>query len=185
MTDARIEPAQPPYPTDIAEALLRAMPDGLPPLQLFLILIRNPVVFRRVFAGSFLTQGEISLADREMVIDRTCARLNCEYEWGVHVALLADVPGFGHDKASATVNHDREAAAWTTRERLLLTLVDTLVDTASIPDDLWGDLRMHWTDEQLIELIALSGFYHQICFLANGLRIPPEEFAERFPSDHH
>ena len=34
---------------------------------------------------------------------------------------------------------------------------------------------------QLLELIALVGFYHTVSFLANGLRLPPERYAAPFP----
>ncbi|HEV7760231.1 MAG TPA: hypothetical protein VGO78_14620 [Acidimicrobiales bacterium] len=30
------------------------------------------------------------MRDREIVIDRTCARCGCQYEWGVHVAFFGD-----------------------------------------------------------------------------------------------
>ena len=32
----------------------------------------------------------LSLREREIVIDRTCALTGCEYEWGVHVAIFAE-----------------------------------------------------------------------------------------------
>ncbi len=36
----------------------------------------------------------VGLREREIVIDRTCARCGCEYEWGVHVAFFAVRAGF-------------------------------------------------------------------------------------------
>jgi hypothetical protein len=38
---------------------------------------------------SLLDRGPVSRRHREIVIDRTCARCGCAYEWGVHVALFA------------------------------------------------------------------------------------------------
>lgn len=32
----------------------------------------------------------VSMRDREILIDRTCARCRCEYEWGVHIAFFAE-----------------------------------------------------------------------------------------------
>jgi Carboxymuconolactone decarboxylase family len=33
------------------------------------------------------------LRDREIIIDRTCARCRCQYEWGMHVAFFAERAG--------------------------------------------------------------------------------------------
>ena len=36
--------------------------------------------------------------------------------------------------------------------------------------------------KQILELIALAGFYHTVSFFANGLRLPLEAFAVAFPT---
>src|SRR3954466_15678200 len=87
---SRIAPAEPPYEPAVAEALHRIMPTGVEPLVLFRTMARSPRVFARMFAGGLLDKGPLSLRQREIVIDRTTARLGCEYEWGVHVALFPE-----------------------------------------------------------------------------------------------
>ena len=72
---SRITPAEPPYQPAIAEALERIMPAGVEPLVLFRTMARSPRVFRKVFAGSLLDKGPLRLRRREIVIDRTMARL--------------------------------------------------------------------------------------------------------------
>ena len=86
----RIAPAEAPYEAEIATALQRIMPPGVEPLVLFRTMARSPRVFQKMFAGGLLDKGPLSLRQREIVIDRTTARLGCEYEWGVHVAFFAD-----------------------------------------------------------------------------------------------
>src|SRR5262249_12483356 len=85
----RIEPVQPPYPPELQQVFDAIMPPGVPPLALFTTLARAPRVWDRFRAGSLLDRGPVSLRHREIVIDRTCARCGCGYEWGVHVALFA------------------------------------------------------------------------------------------------
>ena len=70
------------------------MPPGVPPLVLFRTMARSPRVFAKMFAGGLLDKGPLSLRQREIVIDRTTARLGCEYEWGVHIAFFAERVGF-------------------------------------------------------------------------------------------
>jgi len=71
---------------------------------------------------------------------------------------------------------------WSAEERLLIRLVDELHDTANISDGLWRELAAAFSVEQMLELIALVGFYHTVSFFANGLRLAPEPFAAPPPS---
>ena len=179
MSTPRIAPLEPPYPEPVQAALDRIMPQGVPPLALFRTLARNERVFLRLMAGGLLDRGSISLREREIVIDRTCARCGSEYEWGVHVAFFAERVGFSPEQVAATAGGD--ATAFAERERLLLRLADELHDRAQVSDELWAALRAHFAEEQLIELVALAGFYHLISFATNALRIPLESYGARFP----
>lgn len=181
MTTPRIEPLEPPYPKEIQERFDGIMPDGVAPLTLFRTLARSVRIYERIHAGGLLDRGSISLRQREIVIDRTCARLGAEYEWGVHVAFFASKVGLDSGQQAAIVHGDAEADCWSGKERLLIRLVDCLVDTAAIDDTLWRELADAFSDEQLIELITLTGFYHTISFLVRGLRLSLEDFAARFP----
>src|SRR3954465_13871612 len=120
---SRIAPAAPPYEPAIAEALQRIMPPGVEPLVLFRSMARSPRVFAKMFAGGLLDKGPLSLRQREIVIDRTTARLGCEYEWGVHIARFADKVGFGDAEIVATVKGPSDAACWAVTEQALLALV--------------------------------------------------------------
>jgi alkylhydroperoxidase family enzyme len=182
MPSSRIAPLEPPYPDAVAAALDRVMPAGVPPLSLFRILAVNERVFLRVMAGGLLDRGSIGLREREIVIDRACARCGSEYEWGVHVTFFAERVGLTPAQVSATCAPEAaDATAFPARERLLLRLVDELHDEGQVSDRLWTALRAHWSEVQLIELIALAGFYHLISFIANALRVPPEAYGARFP----
>jgi alkylhydroperoxidase family enzyme len=178
----RIVPAEPPYEPEIASALDRIMPPGLPPLVLFRTMARSPRVFTKMFAGGLLDKGPLSLRQREIVIDRTTARLGCEYEWGVHVALFAERVGFAPGHVEATVTGPANAPCWAADEQALLAAVDDLVDRRSIADATWTGLSAHFDEAQILEVIALVGYYHTISFLCRGLQLPLESYAARFPS---
>jgi alkylhydroperoxidase family enzyme len=60
-------------------------------------------------------------------------------------------------------------------------LVDELHDSAGVSDDLWTALQTTFSVEQIVELIALAGFYHTVSFFANGLRLPLESYGAPFP----
>ena len=163
------------------ETLARLMPPGVAPLLLFRTVARDPRLFRRMMAGGLLDKGTLSLREREIAIDRTCARCGSEYEWGVHIAFFGARVGFAAAEQRALRAAGADTACWSARERLIIRLVDQLHESASIDDALWGELAAEFRDEQLIELIMLAGAYHMISFLVNALRLPLEDFAARFP----
>ena len=155
----------------------KIMPAGVPPLTLFTTLARVPRVYDRFRAGSLLDRGPVSLRHREIVIDRTCARCGCTYEWGVHVAFFADRAALTPEQVRATVRDDAKDAPWSGEELLLIRLVDELHDAADISGGLWKALTTVFSIEQIFELIALVGFYHTVSFFANGLRLGAEPYA--------
>lgn len=179
---ARIAPAEPPYEPSIAAELERIMPPGVPPLVLFRTMARSPRVFAKMFAGGLIDKGPLSLRQREIVIDRTTARLGCEYEWGVHVAFFAERAGLSADQVASAVAGASDAACWAPDEQALIRLVDDLVDRRAIADTTWISLTAHFDDTRILEAIALVGYYHTISFLCVGLKLPLESYAARFPA---
>jgi 4-carboxymuconolactone decarboxylase len=180
----RIEPREPPYPDAVAETLRRMMPPGVEPLRLFRTVAWNEHVLERFRGiGAYLLNfGKLDPIDREIVIHRTCARCGCEYEWGVHAAVFAKAVGLSEAQLAATVSGTAEDSAWSARESLLVRLADELHDGAAVSDALWSELARNWEPPELIELIALAGFYHLVSFTANAARVEPEAAAQRFPA---
>src|SRR6266540_1959293 len=117
-TASRVEPVPPPYAPELQKELDAIMPPGVPPLALFTTLARVPRVWDRFRAGSLLDRGPVSLRHREIVIDRTCARCGCAYEWGVHVAFFAQRVALTPEQVRATVCGDANDSAWSDEERL-------------------------------------------------------------------
>jgi alkylhydroperoxidase family enzyme len=178
----RISPAEPPYEPAIAAELARIMPPGVPPLVLFRTMAKSPRVFARMFAGGLLDKGPLGLRQREILIDRTTARLGCEYEWGVHIAFFAEKIGFTPEHVTATVTGASDAACWTPDEQALIALVDDFVDRRAVAEATWTKLAAHFDEAQILEAIALVGYYHTISLLCIGLKLPLESYAARFPA---
>lgn len=180
----RLAPLDPPYDPDIARTLTRMMPPGQEPLKLFRTVAHNRHILDKLRStGSYLLNfGTLDPADRELVIQRTCARCGCEYEWGVHAAVFGAQVGLIGDKLAATVTASTDDdATWTEREALLVALVDELHDTGNVSDATWQQLAAHYDEAQLVELVALAGQYHAVSFMANALGVAREETAARFP----
>src|SRR5689334_1668962 len=142
-TSPRIAPLQPPYAPDIAGQFDRIM-RGAPPLVLFRVMAGNARAWEKFRAGSLLDRGPLSLREREIVIDRTCARTGCEYEWGVHVATFAAAAHLTDEQVRATVHGGAIEACWSEAEQGLIAAVDVLNDSAE-PGD--AELAAVWGHE--------------------------------------
>ena len=181
---ARIAPVQPPYPEAVDAALTLMTPPGVAPIGLFRLFARNLPMTQAMHGWGGYELGRhlsLSLREREIVIDRTCARCDCEYEWGVHMMVFADRAGLTRDQAASLTHGGPLDPCWSAdRERLLIAAVDSLHDTSDIDDALWAQLAAAFDEQQLLDLLLLCGWYHAIAFAARATRLPLEPGAPGF-----
>lgn len=176
----RIPPLDPPYPPEIQTQFDRIM-RGAPPLLLFRMMAGHTRAWDKFRAGGLLDPGPLSLRQREIVIDRTCALTRCEYEWGVHVAIFAGPAKLTEAEVRATVQGDAASSCWSPAEQALIAAVDALHHRATFSDAEFAALAAHYDEPQILEIMLLCGFYRTVSYLANGLKLPLEENAARFP----
>lgn len=177
----RIEPVEPPYEPDLQARFEKIMPAGVPALVLFRVLARDERLLQRLFAGSLLDKGNLSLRQRELVIDRVTARCRAEYEWGVHVAFFAEGAGLRQAELYALVHGTPADPCWSLEDRLLLEIVDSLDTDCDLSDALWARARGQFSEPAIMEIIMLAGAYRTVSCLTTALRLPLEPYAARFP----
>jgi alkylhydroperoxidase family enzyme len=176
----RIAPLEPPYDHDIQQQFDQIM-RGAPPLVLFRVMAGNARAWQKFRASSLLDRGPLALREREIVIDRTCARTGCEYEWGVHVTTFSEAAHLTGEQVRATVLENADAACWSVAEQALIAAVDALHARATLSDEEFKALSAHYDDAKIFEIILLCGFYRTVSYLANALALPLEATAARFP----
>lgn len=175
----RITPLEPPYAADV-QASFDAIMQGAPPLTLFRTLATSEWAWRKFRAGSLLDRGPLSLRERELVIDRTCALAENEYEWGVHIATFAAAARLTPEEVAATAGAGSAAPLWTEAERALLQAAEALHARAALSDDEFAALRAHYDEDQVLEVLLLCGFYRMVSYVVGGLALPREPGAARF-----
>ncbi len=183
MIQPRIAPLSPPYSDEIQEAFNKIMPPGVPPLNIFRTFARHPLMLKRTMhlGAALLSQGLLPPREREIVLLRTCARCGSAYEWGVHVTAFARPLGFTDAQIRATAVGTANDPAWSKKEQWLIRLTDELHDNATVSDELWTELKKEYSDEAMVELICIAGFYHAISYMTNACGIEGEAMAEPFP----
>lgn len=180
---SRLPALTPPYDSDVGELLAAMMPPGAPPIGLFRTMVTNlPMTLAMHGLGAYELSRRLSvnLREREIVILRTCAGCAAEYEWGVHVEVFASRASLTDQQVTALTHDASVAGTWTARESLLIRMVDSLLSTRDLPDELWANLADEFTDVQLLDLIVLCGWYQAISQLCRAARIDLEHSAPRF-----
>ncbi len=176
----------PPYDPEIAVALAKWMHPGsaMEPLKLFRTLLQNPELssrMRPLGAGILGSHSSLDPHEREILIERTCARCGCKYEWGVHVAAFGEACGLSRLQLEDTAYGSITAEMWSQRERLLMQFVDELHETATLSDEVWEQVAAEWSIAQILDKIIIVGWYHLISFVANAAQVEQEPWAARFP----
>jgi 4-carboxymuconolactone decarboxylase len=178
---ARIKPLEAPYEAELGEELAKMMPPGVPPINLFKTFAISPRIMHKFQGGNLLDRGSLTLRQREIVIDRVTAQCGSEYEWGVHVAFFAEKVKLSPAQIQSLTFGSASDAVWEDEsEKTLIQLTDETLATKQISDELWAKVKLHFSDEQVLELLALIGYYHTISLITNGLKVELEKFAPRF-----
>lgn len=177
---SRITPQDPPYSDKTQKLFDLAMPEGMEPLSLFRVMARSERLLPRFMKAGVLDRGPVPIRDREIVIHRTTARCEAEYEWGVHVNAFGRPLELGEDVLRAIVHGDATDPAFNARQACLVRMCDELHDTSTLGDEVWDQLRAHFDEIQILELIYTVGMYHTVSFLVNGLDLENEAFGARF-----
>lgn len=172
---SRIAPIERPWPAEFEQVIARIMPAGMEPLKFLRVLATSPRAWAKFFAGALLDdQSPLSLRTREIVINRTTARCGCDYEWGVHVRLFAERAGLTPEQVADTVSDEPDPALWSGEDRVVMEIVDALIDRKRLDSKEFQRLRLHHSDDQILEIIQLIAFYHGVSLMCGALELEPE-----------
>lgn len=136
------------------------------------ILIRHAELYNAhvEVARKLLSDGEMSIRDRELAILRIGWLSQAPFEWSAHVKI-AKRNGVTSEEV-ARVIEGSSAAGWSDHDRALIRAMEELHFDSMITDETWATLAESYSDRQLIELAILAGQYKTVAYLQNSLRLP-------------
>ena len=166
-------------PDDIREAIL-AMQEkaGFVP-NVFLTLAHRPAEFRAFFAyhdALMLKEtGNLSKADREMIVTATSAKNDCLYCVVAHGALLRIYAKNPLVADQVAVNHLK--ADITPRQSAMLDFaVKGCLDSAAVNDADYASLHTHgFDDEDIWDIATITAFFGMSNRIANSISMRPNE----------
>jgi alkylhydroperoxidase family enzyme len=132
-------------------------------------LVRHPDLLNAWLGlGTKLLFSErLSPRQRELVVLRVAWRTSASYEWGGH-AIAAQAAGLTAAEIRAVLD---DTATWASSEAALLQAVDELCADNCVSDATWTALRATLVDQQLIEVLVLTGFYRMNAGILNSLGV--------------
>lgn len=172
-TNARIEPLTP----DAAAHLL----GETRPLNIFLTLAKNEGLFTSFLSlGSYLLsrRGTIPRREREIVILRVGWRSGSDYEFGQHTVIGKHV-GLTDDEITRLASDRLDG--WSADDAALVAMSDELCRDDVVSDATWAQLTHRWSEEQLLELVVLAGFYRMVSGFLRSVGVQREPGTPGFP----
>ena len=166
-------------PDDIREAILAVQEKaGFVP-NVFLTLAHRPAEFRAFFAyhdALMLKEtGNLSKADREMIVTATSAKNDCLYCVVAHGALLRIYAKNPLVADQVAVNHLK--ADITPRQSAMLDFaVKVCLDSAAVNDADYASLHTHgFDDEDIWDIATITAFFGMSNRIANSIGMRPNE----------
>lgn len=156
------------------------VPAGLPELNVFRTLARSPALAKGFLAlGGHLLRGDVlPPRERELVVLRTGWRCRSEYEFGQHTTIgLAS--GLTAQEVARLAAEGTDG--WSDDDTVLVRLVDELCADDLVSAPTWKALSRRWSDEQLLELLVLAGYYRLVSGLLNSAGVPLEPHSPGWP----
>jgi uncharacterized peroxidase-related enzyme len=166
-------------PEDIRQVILAVQEKaGFVP-NVFLTLAHRPAEFRAFFAYHdalmLKESGNLTKADREMIVTATSAKNGCLYCVVAHGALLRIYSKNPLVADQVAVNHLK--ADITPRQKAMLDFaVKICVDSQSVTESDYAALRAHgFDDEDIWDIASITAFFGLSNRMANTISMRPNE----------
>lgn len=152
------------------------------PINVHKLMAHNPALLNAWwnFRNYSVTGGALGKRLGELVILRVAIHMRAWYEWGSHVerGLACGLTLEEIEQVKDTPSPDD----WPEREYLLLCAVDELVTAHAISPSLLAKLNALYSNQQILDLIAIQGMYVILGCMINtwGLELD-ERVQEKLP----
>jgi 4-carboxymuconolactone decarboxylase len=139
--------------------------------EAFGTMLKHPGLYRcqMEMGVQLLGKGVLDSRERELAVLRVGWLCRAPYEWCQHVDIAKRYGVTAEQVERATKGSS--APGWTPHEAAIVRAVEELLGDQSIADDTWNVLARSWTERQLLEFLAVVGYYVSIAYSQNALRM--------------
>jgi len=135
------------------------------PLNIHSLMANHPALLNAWWdlRNYLVNGGDLDQRHCELVILRVAVHMRSWYEWGSHVVRGVD-SGLRIDEIGNVLSGDGN---WSDADEALLAAVDQVASSNVIEKDTRSRLALHFTDQQVLDIILLHGMYMTIGCMIN------------------
>lgn len=163
---------------DRVRALVQRLPE--PRINLFTMLANAPALAGPALrlGEAILTQSELDVVLRELVILHTAQITHTDYEWVQHVEI-ARLVGVDQQQIAAIERGEISGAVFGRREVLALELVTRLLEDGTPPPELVVEVASELGRAQLLELMIVAGYYAMLGGVMRAVQLDVDNVLEK------
>ena len=119
---------------------------------------------------------EIDGQCREIAVIRVAILNDVEYVQRAHGPAYALKEGLTPEQVTA-IGDWQASNLFSPPQRALLAYTDAMTRDIDVPDEIFAELRKHFTERQAVELSMLIGAYNMLTRFLKALKVDPEPAA--------
>lgn len=116
---------------------------------------------------------EIDGQSRELAVIRVAILNNVEYVVRAHGPAYALKEGLTAEQVGALADW-KSSNLFSERQRAVLAYADAMTRAIEVPDNLFAEVRRHFSERQTVELTMLIGAYNMLTRFLQALKVDPE-----------
>ena len=116
---------------------------------------------------------EIDGQSRELAVIRVAILNNVEYVVRAHGPAYALKEGLTAEQVGALADW-KSSNLFSDRQRAVLAYTDAMTRAIEVPDNLFAEVRRHFSERQTVELTMLIGAYNMLTRFLQALKVDPE-----------
>jgi len=146
-------------------------------LNIFKITGHVPALGAKMWEVFFtiLQDGHVKWPTKELLILKTVKQGDCLYCVTQH-EVVSERLGVGPEKQADLIgSRYRTSPRFTEEERAILALNDEVTaDARRVSPETWAEVKKHWRDDQIVEILATIGAYIQVSKFGDSLGVELE-----------
>jgi 4-carboxymuconolactone decarboxylase len=152
---------------------LRDNADAL--INVFRIILRSPRIATLVaeLGSAQFGSGSLPGPDRELAILTSGSCFGSAYEASQH-EQISDAVGVTSAQRAAIAVHQWDSPDLTSSQQALVAFVAAVAEGPTVPDDIFDAVQLHYTDQQVVEIVVLTGYYFLIARVTTVLEVPQD-----------
>jgi alkylhydroperoxidase family enzyme len=144
-------------------------------INIYRLMLHSPVLATAWFdLNQAVRYGtEIDGQSRELAVIRVAILSEVEYVVRAHGPAYALKEGLTPEQVTVIANW-QSSKLFSNQQRALLAYTDAMTRDISVADEVFAEIRKHFSERQVVELTMLIGAYNMLTRFLKALQVDPE-----------